>query len=178
MKMNFKVIAVAVGLSVGMASNAQAATYNLGPVNVPGSVSSIISVGLGSFSDHVNFSIVGGTGQTGSLVSNLAIQISPFPAIYNITGLNAALYTGGGTLIGNLTGGPNTFVSSNTLTAGNYYFVVSGTGTGALGGQYVVGLTTTPVPEPETWAMVLAGLGLVGLQLRRKSKMAKEIAIN
>lgn len=28
---------------------------------------------------------------------------------------------------------------------------------------------TTPVPEVETWAMMLAGLGLVGLQLRRRT---------
>ena len=34
------------------------------------------------------------------------------------------------------------------------------------------------VPEAETWAMMLAGLGLVGLQLRRKGKVAKEIAVN
>ncbi len=34
------------------------------------------------------------------------------------------------------------------------------------------------VPESETWAMMLAGLGLVGLQLRRKGKVAKEIAVN
>lgn len=34
------------------------------------------------------------------------------------------------------------------------------------------------VPETETWAMMLAGLGLVGLQLRRKSKMSKEIAVH
>jgi hypothetical protein len=118
---------------------------------------------------------------TGSVVSNLAIEISPFPAIYNITGLSAQLYHKVGlvdVLVGNLTGGPTSFASSNNLAAGDYYFLVSGTGTGLSGGKYVVGLTTTPVPEPETWPMVLAGLGLVGLQLRRKSKMAKEIAIN
>jgi hypothetical protein len=34
------------------------------------------------------------------------------------------------------------------------------------------------VPEAETWAMMLAGLGLVGLQLRRKGKVTKEIAVN
>lgn len=28
---------------------------------------------------------------------------------------------------------------------------------------------TTPVPEVETWAMMLAGLGLIGLQLRRRT---------
>ena len=40
------------------------------------------------------------------------------------------------------------------------------------------GVTVTPVPEPETWAMLLAGLGLVGLQLRRKMKAVGRIALN
>jgi hypothetical protein len=30
---------------------------------------------------------------------------------------------------------------------------------------------TTPVPEPETWAMLLAGLGLVGFAARRRAKL-------
>lgn len=31
-------------------------------------------------------------------------------------------------------------------------------------------LTITPVPEPETYAMMLIGLGLLGVVARRKSK--------
>jgi hypothetical protein len=30
-------------------------------------------------------------------------------------------------------------------------------------------VATAPVPEPETWAMLLAGLGLVGAAVRRRS---------
>ncbi|MDP2031169.1 MAG: PEPxxWA-CTERM sorting domain-containing protein [Thiobacillus sp.] len=33
-------------------------------------------------------------------------------------------------------------------------------------------LTVTPVPEPETWAMLLIGIGLVGLKLRRTESHA------
>jgi hypothetical protein len=33
-------------------------------------------------------------------------------------------------------------------------------------------LTITPVPEPETFSMLLAGLGVVGLMARRRSKVA------
>lgn len=39
-------------------------------------------------------------------------------------------------------------------------------------------LQVTAVPEPETWAMLLAGLGLVGLQLCRKPKVSNRIALN
>ncbi len=36
--------------------------------------------------------------------------------------------------------------------------------------KYVASPITPPVPEAETWAMMLAGLGLIGYQARRKSK--------
>jgi len=35
--------------------------------------------------------------------------------------------------------------------------------------ELAVGLTLTPVPEPETYAMMLAGLGLLGLMVRRRA---------
>lgn len=35
----------------------------------------------------------------------------------------------------------------------------------------------TPVPEPETWAMLLMGLGLVGLQMRKKTYSLKQLKI-
>jgi len=39
-------------------------------------------------------------------------------------------------------------------------------------------LNVSAIPEPETWAMLLAGLGLVGLQLRRKIKTPDRITLN
>jgi len=44
---------------------------------------------------------------------------------------------------------------------------------GDLGAQ----LSISPIPEPETWAMLLAGLGLVGLQLRRKPRINPKLEI-
>ncbi len=69
------------------------------------------------------------------------------------------------------------------LAAGDYKLTVSGTATGtsqlfdgadhgpatANGGAYSVALNTPPVPEPESYALMLAGLGLVGYTARRKS---------
>jgi hypothetical protein len=50
------------------------------------------------------------------------------------------------------------------LTSGpTYWFRISGTTTGA---QYTINLA--PVPEPETYAMLLAGLGLMGVIARRR----------
>jgi hypothetical protein len=57
--------------------------------------------------------------------------------------------------------------------AGGYYALkvdgrVMGEGGGAFGGD----LTISPVPEPQAWGMLLAGLGLVSVAARRKPKLA------
>jgi hypothetical protein len=56
---------------------------------------------------------------------------------------------------------------STTLPAGFYQLKVSGT---TVGGQASYGgnIVATPVPEPETYAMLLAGLGVVGFLARRR----------
>lgn len=61
--------------------------------------------------------------------------------------------------------GLTTFVKDNLI-----YLAISNEG---LGGATATGMSTAlytlaPVPEPETWAMLLGGLGLLGLRARRR----------
>lgn len=68
--------------------------------------------------------------------------------------------------------------TTNLLTGTNYIAVVSGFGTTSSGsysltitgpGDITLGsLNTGAVPEPESWAMLIAGFGLVGTALRRR----------
>lgn len=58
---------------------------------------------------------------------------------------------------------------------GMVYFTIGHFSPGVPGGDdrvylpfTVTGVTVTPVPEPETWAMLLAGLGLVGVAATRR----------
>lgn len=65
------------------------------------------------------------------------------------------------------------FYANGPLAAGNYGFEVTGMSTLAgMGGSYAGNLNvmTTPVPEPATFAMLAAGLGILGLARRREKQ--------
>lgn len=180
---NFKLLVAALGLSVGLSGHAQAMTTDIGTLTAPTSMAHVILKPVGPFSDTWIFDIVGTPLWAGGSVSNLSISLSPLLTLYNIDSLSVKLFNASHTLIQDLDLNPgssaNIKVGSGTFPVGNdYYLTISGNASGMFGGQYVFAVTTLPVPETETWAMLLAGLGLVGLQLRRKSKMAKEIAVN
>lgn len=103
-----------------------------------------------------------------------------------ISGLEARLYAGHSNTIGTVGGSlispwatmvnpiPGVSVETvvltapNPLLAGNYTLQVRGTVTGLGGGSYAGTLNLTPVPEAETYAMFLAGLGLMGFMSRRR----------
>lgn len=60
-----------------------------------------------------------------------------------------------------------------TLSAGTYTLQIKGTVSGAAGGSYAGLLNIAPpVPEPETYAMLLCGMGLLGFIARRRNKQA------
>jgi len=59
---------------------------------------------------------------------------------------------------------------SATLASGTgYRFLVTGDVTGNIGGAYGGVLQAAPIPEADAYAMMLAGLGLVGFMARRRS---------
>jgi len=61
-------------------------------------------------------------------------------------------------------------ISSNNLTAGDYYLQVSGSVVSDSAASFGGAVMLAPVPEPETYGMMLAGLGVLGFMARRRSK--------
>src|SRR5882672_7902738 len=64
-----------------------------------------------------------------------------------------------------------TTFSFASLAAGDYFLRIKGSLINkSLDHSYAGSISVTPVPEPEVWAMMLIGIGLIGYQLRRKLK--------
>lgn len=137
-----------------------------------------------TFSDFILFQLPANGGSAYSVVD------FPIPALgLGLTFASLALFSAGadgavgGTGINADTPVPGASVSGasgslslsvGALPAGNMYMFVSGFTTGASGGLYngSVAVMPVPVPEPETWAMMLIGAGLVGFRLHNRSKKA------
>jgi hypothetical protein len=71
-------------------------------------------------------------------------------------------------------GGADGMVGSVKLTLSNQLYATASSGSAASIYKDFVGISaiTTPVPEAQTYAMMLAGLGLVGFMVRRRSRAA------
>ncbi|MFG6439591.1 FxDxF family PEP-CTERM protein [Roseateles sp. LKC17W] len=90
-------------------------------------------------------------------------------ASFNVLGA-VGLYKAGGTPVDSFAVGGTQFSGSDswTLAAGSYFYGVSGTGTAV--GSYTLTSTVAAVPEPETYALLAAGLGIVGFVASRRRR--------
>ena len=141
-----------------------------------------------TFSDRFNFDVAnmtgtgtGTTGTTGTGMNSLDAIISSISRSADtglaITGLS--LYNSAGTLVssGKMLdqGAVDVWtISGNNLASGNYYLQVTGNLVGNTGAAFGGAISmAAPVPEPETYGMMLAGLGVLGFLARRR-KAAKQ----
>ena len=118
---------------------------------------------------HSNSSMFYTLGSSGSF--DLSFLYSPRPNVVSTSNvidvyLDAAL-------LGTITaagGGTTAWSTASTTfsgTAGQKLIFAAAGGSDSLGG-YVDNITLSAVPEPATWAMMIAGFGLAGSALRRR----------
>jgi hypothetical protein len=126
------------------------------------------------FTDTIDFIV--STGSLGSSANPLNVKFENMD-VFNIVGLSYEIWGGTSAASTDWYGsfpGNNTTYDIGVVAPGAYHLVVTGMADGLYGGAYGVALVSG-VPEPETLAMLLAGLGLVGVVARRR-KAANTLA--
>jgi hypothetical protein len=116
----------------------------------------------GSISDTYTFDI--GSASPVESASNLLTMSS----ILGISGFGVELFNSANFSLGTATFSSGNYVLNTgpLAVANDYYFKVTGMATGTGGGNYTFSLA--PVPEPASYAMLLAGLGIMGAVARRR----------
>jgi hypothetical protein len=164
MKLKSAVAAVASAVAMLASSAAHAVVYNIGTLPVaPSAYTNFAQVTGPTFFDQYNFIFPAGQG----LASAAAVSLTTGD-LYNIQGLTVSLFTSGGALVATGTQAGNSVTLTNVmLTPGaSYRYDMTGTVTGTVGGQYT--FMAQAVPEPETYALFLAGLSAIGWVVRRR----------
>jgi hypothetical protein len=187
MKFNFRLAGAAIALA-GLCSTAQSAVIADLGTNPTASTSYTVSHAAGSFNDVFKFNL---TNLSDTIASSVALTLAPFyQTTFTSFGLFADTFgTGaGGSLLATGVLSPaqdGGTLTANNVASGNYYFELAGTSSGIVGGVYVFSANTSaspnvpPIPEPETYALMLAGLGVLGAVAKRRSaKLASQQAGN
>lgn len=178
--------------ALAVASMSAHASVNLGPVSplVPTTFSAYVPVG--AFTETYLFTLPVNIG-SGYDFKNLPVTIGPIPFILPTGGnLNMAFtaiglyFAGADNAVGGVGANADTFlagfvnppgqtaysVAIGPNAGGTFYIDIFGKADGSLGGQYsgAIEVTAAPVPEPESYAMLLAGLGVMGAIAIRRNR--------
>ena len=164
--------AIAFAALVAISAGASALTTSWGPHD-PAELGSNFVQGSGSLiNDIYTFSLASASNTTSVSVTNDGAG-----GVFDLQNGKLSLFSGvpsTGTLIGSLSfdAAPITH-GWGTLAAGNYYYQVTAQVVStALAGSYLLSSTLAqPVPEPESYALMLAGLAGVGFVAARRNKV-------
>jgi PEP-CTERM motif len=160
---------VAAAVASALSSASWGATTIIGtPLDVLGSITvpTLVYTTGTSFSDVIKFSVSTSSNVDTDIVSALRPGVG-----IDFTGIT--LQNSASTVLFTTDPAPtnNYFYSFPSLAAGSYTLTIAGIATGTPnGGRYSVDLYATPVPEPLSASLVLAGLGVAAWSSVRHRK--------
>ena len=174
---------VATAAAITLSTGAHAASFSWGVHDAPFE-SAATSVGTGFFADVYEFTVAAGFALVGSV--NVSDTTAPDTSIAGGTywlvdlGADATFGSADDVVLSPAAGwsfdsSTGATVNFDTSGPGAYAFVVGGTADGLDGGKYVltsfIDVAAPAIPEPETYALMLAGLGVLGgmARLRRRA---------
>lgn len=175
--------AVAVAMLAGTSMAANATVTDLGDIsnNVPTTFTGTVLGENASFSDIFTFNFSEPNVSSGYSVVNFPVDIPEVGTLGTVLATMSLVSFGVDGLQGTtddqvlrsvvLPSAGNTSENLNLSwdepLTGGHYLNITGVTSGTLGGLYS-GSIAAAVPEPETYAMLLAGLGLMGAVVRRR----------
>lgn len=127
-------------------------------------------VTAGSFSDAFTFTLNEASALTSASITNILVQLTGLGDI-DFTSVD---FDGNNFFsISNNLGGVTdlAYISGVPLAAGSHTLTVQGFAYGAA--SYGGNITISPVPEPATWAMMIAGIAAVGFAMRRRNQTTR-----
>lgn len=119
---------------------------------------------MGAVFDTYSFSLGSDSMVTSSVIANPGSFLGAAYTLYS-TGADSAIGGGDDMLIG--AWGLNT-ANTVTLGSGSYFYSVLGGAAGSA--TYAISSVAAPVPEPETYALLGAGLGIIGFVASRRRR--------
>ncbi len=175
-------LALAGGMAGAYAASPTDTTYNMGTLSTTPYVNThTVMAGTNftlpttgttqyNFTDTYNFTV---SGLPAAASTGVAVDLDLGSVSFHISNLKLDLFDAGNLwLAGDLvTGSSDTVVNVNAVLGnGNYYFKVRGFADGDITNQGIYTFTAAAVPEAKSYAMMLAGLGLVGLMVERAKR--------
>ncbi len=161
MKLPHRALALACALSLSALTAAHANTTHWG-VHDTLEVAATITP-IGAYTDTYLFSLGAPTSLFSTAVVNSLTQV------LGISDFMVTLYGGAGAVdsfsLADASVGTYAF---GALAAGDYYYQVTGSGTGSLGGFYSLSSTVASVDEPQTLALLFGGMGALGFMVWRR----------